>query len=209
MLVVPKHGEAVGGSSLEAFEHVVKVYLEHQGYVVTNNVKFYVRRQTGRRAYPEFQTHGYDVDIVAARENELLLGSVKSYFGSQGVTRGFFKGLSEGGARHLHARATIFNESDVRKGIVEEAKRIYGYPVSKIHMALFVGRFAGGTHEEDIRQHLRRVKVGGKSVEVVGIQEIADTLLQIAESKTYHDDAVVMTLKVLRAANKLPASPDE
>lgn len=188
---------------MEAFEHVVKVYLEHQGYVVTNNVKFYVRRQTGRRAYPEFQTHGYDIDIVAAREDELLLGSVKSYFGSQGVTRGFFKGLSQGGERKIYARATIFNEADVRKGVLQEAKRIYGYPLSKIRLALYVGKFAGGTHEEDIRGHLQKMRVGGKPVQVIGIQEIGESLTQIAESKTYHDDPVVMTVKVLRASGKL------
>lgn len=193
---------------MEAFEHVVKVYLEHQGYVVTNNVKFYVRRQTGRRAYPEFQTHGYDMDIVAAREDELLLGSVKSYFGSQGVTRNFFKGLARENERTAFERATIFNEVDVRKGVLNEAKRIYGYPLPKIHLALFVGKFGGGSHEADIRSHLGRLRVGGQAVQVVGIEQIADSLMEIAASKTYHDDPVVMTLKVLRAANKLPARPD-
>ena len=188
---------------MEAFEHVVKVYLQHQGYVVSNNMKFYVRRQTGRKAYAEFQTHGYDMDIVAAREDELLLGSVKSYFGSQGVSRAFFKNLSPGGKAAVHARATIFNEEDVRKGILQEAKRIYGYPLSKIRLGLFVGKFAGGTHEADIREHLSRLRVGGKSVQVVGIEEIANALTEMTESRTYHDDPVVMTVKVLRAAGKL------
>ncbi len=188
---------------MEAFEHVVKVYLEHQGYVVTNNIKFYVRRQTGRRAYAEFQTHGYDMDIVAARADELLLGSVKSYFGSQGVTRGFFKGLAREGERTAFARATIFNEPDVREGVLEEAQRIYGYELNKIHLALFVGKFGGGMHEADIRGHLAQLEVGGQPVSVIGIHEIADSLLRIADSKTYHDDPVVMTLKVLRAAGRL------
>jgi len=31
---------------MEAFEHVVKVFLEAKGYVVTSNVKFPVRRKT-------------------------------------------------------------------------------------------------------------------------------------------------------------------
>ena len=188
---------------MEAFEHVVTVYLEAQGYVVSNNVKFFVRRQTGRRAYPEFQTHGYDVDVVAARQDQLLLGSVKSYFGSQGITRGFFKGLAQPGERTVYARATIFNEPEVRNGVLREAKRVYGYPLGKMRLALFVGKFGGGTHEGDIRTHLNRLRVGGGPVQVFGVREIAESLVSLADRKTYLDDPVVMTLKMLRAAGYL------
>jgi hypothetical protein len=43
---------------MESFEHVCKVALEAEGFVVTTNVKFPVRRQTRRADRDEFQTYG-------------------------------------------------------------------------------------------------------------------------------------------------------
>lgn len=80
---------------MEAFEHLVKVYLEAQGYVVTSNVKFPVKKKTKKTSYDEYQTHGYEIDIVAARNDSLLLGSVKSFFGSGGVSRQCFTGCAD------------------------------------------------------------------------------------------------------------------
>ncbi len=77
---------------MEAFEHIVKVYLETQGYTVSSNVKFPVPLLTNKRTRREVQTHGYEVDVVASRVNELVLGSVKSYLGSKGVNRQGFSG---------------------------------------------------------------------------------------------------------------------
>ncbi len=72
---------------MESFEHLVKVFLESQcqQYVVTTNVKFPIRKKTRKVEREEYQTHGHEVDIVAARFDSLLLGSVKSFFGSKGV----------------------------------------------------------------------------------------------------------------------------
>lgn len=59
---------------MESFEHLCKVALEAEDFVVTSNVKFFVRRQTRKKAYPEYQTHGYEVDLVAARGDRLIRG---------------------------------------------------------------------------------------------------------------------------------------
>ena len=75
---------------MEAFEHLVKVYLETQHYVVTSNIKFPVAKMT--RTGP--QTHGYEVDIVGARHNSLILGFVRSFLGSRGVNREGFDGIA-------------------------------------------------------------------------------------------------------------------
>ena len=80
---------------MESFEQVCKVVLENEGYIVTGNVKFFVRRQTRKAAYDEFQTHGYEIDLgVGASSERLILGEVKSYLGSQGVNRQSFRGLA-------------------------------------------------------------------------------------------------------------------
>jgi len=77
---------------MEAFEQLVKVFLEAEGYIVTSDVKFPVRNKTKKVKYDEYQVHGYEVDVVAAKNNSLLLGSVKSFFGSGGVDRQCFIG---------------------------------------------------------------------------------------------------------------------
>jgi len=94
---------------VEAFEQVVKVFLEAKGYVVTSNVKFPVRRKTKKVKYDEYQTHGYEVDIVAARHDSLILGSVKSFFGSVGVNRQGFRGIADNSRRTDFRNYVIFN----------------------------------------------------------------------------------------------------
>ena len=61
---------------MEAFEHVVRVFLETQRFAVTSNVKFPIRKRVKKASREEFQTHGYEVDLVAARRDYLPPGSI-------------------------------------------------------------------------------------------------------------------------------------
>ena len=70
---------------MEAFESFVAISLEAERFVVSPAVKFPVRLPTRKQAYGEIQTHGYEVDLVAARADRLVLATVKSFFGSRGV----------------------------------------------------------------------------------------------------------------------------
>lgn len=199
---------------MEAFEHVVKVYLEDEGYIVTSGVKFPIARpiqkKSGRK---ETQIHGYEVDLVGAKHDSLLLGSVKSYFGSQGVKRQGFPAIANPNKRTHFERYTMFHNPSVRQGILLGASKRYGYPASQIQMGLFVGKF----HRPDeiaVREHLNGIILPGGPVQVVGLVEIVDRLREVSSRKTYINDPVVMTLKVLRAAGLLreqkPAKvPDE
>jgi hypothetical protein len=95
---------------MEAFEHVVKLYLESLGYTVSCGVKFPVRLRTkARDGTKRYQRHGYEVDVVAAKHGELLLGSVKSFFGSKGVNRQGFRGLADPNRRTHFQRYLMFN----------------------------------------------------------------------------------------------------
>ncbi|MCA1704080.1 MAG: hypothetical protein LC808_12775 [Actinobacteria bacterium] len=42
-------------------------------------VKFPVSRQTSKISYEEHQTHGFEVDLIGARADKLVLATVKSY----------------------------------------------------------------------------------------------------------------------------------
>jgi hypothetical protein len=84
-------------STVEAFESFVAVALEAEDFVVSGGVKFRVKLPTRKAAYTEEQTHGYEVDLVGARANRLVLASVKSAFGSRGVVAEHVTGKDERG----------------------------------------------------------------------------------------------------------------
>lgn len=184
---------------MEAFEQVVKVFLEANGYIVTSNVKFPVRRKTKKLRYDEYQTHGYEVDIVAARHDSLILGSVKSFFGSVGVNRQGFRGIADTSRQTYFQSYAIFNEHEIREGILSEAEKRYGYPRSQIQFWLFVGRFKAG-NESIITNHLSGIETGAGPVRVVNLNSIIEGLLEAAQSKTYYNDPVIVTLKALKEA---------
>lgn len=194
---------------MEAFEHVVKVYLESLGYVVTGGVKFPVRRRIVKKSGKiERQEHGYEVDLVAARHDRLILGSVKSFFGSRGVNRQGFPGIADKSKRTHFKRYTMLNDRVIRNGIFKGAAKLYGYPKSRISMALYVGKFCR-TDEDLVRSHLGVPLRSRPSINVVGLSEIVKELQLLADRRTYINDPVVMTLKVLKSAGllKLQAQP--
>lgn len=184
---------------MESFEQVCKVVLESEGYVVTGNVKFFVRRQTRKATYNEFQTHGYEIDLVGAKCERLILGEVKSYLGSQGVSRQSFRGLADESRSTSFERYKVFNDPNLRTAVAERACKRYCYQPDQVEWRLYVGKFAAG-HEADVRGHLETLD---PPVVVVGLQEIADALVESATRPTYVDDPVIMTVKALKEADRL------
>jgi hypothetical protein len=79
---------------VEAFESFVALALEEEGLVVSPAVKFPVERRTARTSYEERQVHGYEVDLIGARSDLLVLATVKSFFGSRGVSAGRGEGTA-------------------------------------------------------------------------------------------------------------------
>jgi hypothetical protein len=188
---------------VEAFESFVALTLEHEDLVVSEAVKFPVRRRTRRTAYEETQTHGFEVDLVGARADRLVLATVKSFLGSRGVTAGHVTGSSGGSGARLYA---LLNDPEVRDAVVRGACKRYGYRSDEVELRLYVGRFAApssGHHERDIREWCASQVVGAGSIRVVGLRDVAVIARQVAQSKTYRDNAALMAIKVLDAADML------
>lgn len=185
---------------MEAFEHVCKVALESEGFVVTSNLKFYVRRRTRKKAYAEYQRHGYEVDLVGLRKDGLVLAEVKSFFGSRGVNKQSFRGLADESKRTDFGGYKLLNDSELRTSVVEAVAAQFGYSAADVEMRLYVGKFAGG-HEIAIREHLSTF--GDPRVAVIGLDAIVNALIGAAESDTYTDDPVVVAVKALSAAGRL------
>jgi hypothetical protein len=129
---------------MEAFEHFVAVALGAERFVVSSGVKFPVTRRTKKKQHAETQTHGYEVDLVAARADRLVLATVKSFFGSTGVKAEGVRG--EGKHAGLYR---LLNDEEIRTQVVAEAAERYGYRTEQVELRLYVGRFAGKTGREE------------------------------------------------------------
>jgi hypothetical protein len=186
---------------VEAFEQFVALAMETEGLVVSSALKFPVRRRTRKAAYEEWQTHGFEVDLVAARADRLVLATVKSFFGSRGVVAAHVRG--EAADPRLNALYALINDSVVRAAVVQGAAERFGFPVDQVELRLYVGRFAGGTNEPEVRQWCATQVVGSGPITVVGAAEVVKTVRTVAQSRQYRDDAVLATLKLLDVAGAL------
>lgn len=193
---------------MEAFESFVAVALEADGFVVSSGVKFPVTLQTGKAARDEFQTHGFEVDLVAARADRLILGTVKSFFGSRGVAAEHV--LGESSSSIAVKRYAVLNNPTVRSAVVRQAAKRYGYSTKQVDLRLYVGRFAGrasGHHESRIRAWAKTQRVGSGTIGVVDLNEVVDKVVDVARSTQYINDPVLVALKVLAEAGRVDLSP--
>lgn len=179
-----------------------------RGLVVSEALKFPVTQQTtsGR------QTHGYEVDLVGARADQLVLASVKSFFGSTGVVAEHVMGTAAKAS--FNKRYALLNNAVVRETVVEGAAERFGYPLDHVELRFYVGKFAGaktGTHEKRIRDWCASQHVGAGPIRVVGVSEVVAQVRDEAAAKQYRDNAALVAMKVLEAAGALSwtlPSPD-
>jgi hypothetical protein len=80
------------------------------------------------------------------------LATVKSFLGSRGVVADHVIGTSNNIA--ANKRYVILNDREIRKSIVSQAAKRYGYRRDQVQLGLYVGRFSGpskGEHEQRVR----------------------------------------------------------
>jgi hypothetical protein len=189
---------------VEAFESFVALALESEGFVVSSSVKFSVRRRVRKKSRPEFQEHGYEVDLVAARADRLVLATVKSFFGSRGVAAEAVTG--ETADKRKAGMYRLLNDPVIRNGVVKAAAKRYGYKTGQIELRLYAGRFAGrraGEHERRIKEWAAEQRVGAGQIGVVGLSEVVCKVRLAAERKQYRDNAALVAVKVLGEAGHL------
>lgn len=187
---------------MEAFESFVALAMESEGLVVSEAVKFKIALQTKRQDKVEIQEHGYEVDLVAARADKLVLASVKSFFGSYGVKAKEVSG-SSGGAGDSGYK--MLNRPEVRDGILAEAAKTYGYSEDQVEFRLYVGHFQSIQQELETRQWCSSQIVGSGPIRVFSVDEIVGAVKAKAESKTYLNNPALVALKVLQEAEQYSA----
>ena len=192
---------------MEAFETFVALALETEGLVVSDALKFPVPLQTTSG----LQTHGYEVDLVGARADRLVLASVKSFFGSSGVASSHVIGTARNPV--LNKRYALLNNPNVRRAVLRGAAKRFGYKASDVELRLYVGKFAGasqGQHEARIRDWCAHQRAGAGPIRVLGVKEVVSQVTAVATSKQYRDNAALVAMKVLAAAGALNLTlPDD
>jgi hypothetical protein len=189
---------------VEAFEQFVAVALESEGFVVSEAVKFPVAVQTSRASYKEMQTHGFEVDLVAARADRLVLATVKSFFGSRGVVAEHVIGETDNLA--WRKRYALLNDPNIRDAVMNGAAERFGYRLDQVELRLYVGKFAGavsGSHEQRIRHWCASQRVGAGAIDVIGVKEVVSKAIAVAQNKQYRDNPSLVAIKVLDAAGAL------
>lgn len=186
-------------SHMEAFEQFVAVAMqaENPGLVVSGAVKFPVTRKTRKAAYEEVQTHGYEVDLVGANSKQLVLATVKSFFGSRGVQATSVMGTGRGAGGYR-----LLNDPVIRDGVIADASRRYGYPEIEICLRFYVGKFAPGD-EPRIREWCAGQQLASGPIQVFGVRDVVARVMETASKRIYVDDASVVAVKVLAAAGEI------
>lgn len=172
--------------------------MEAEGLIVSSAIKFPVRRQVRKASREEYQTHGYEVDLVGANAHQLVLATVKSFFGSRGVVADEVRGDGPNAGAYR-----LLNDPVIRDGVLAEAAKRFHYLPEQISIRLYVGKFAGtktGAHEKAIRKWCAAQPV---PIQVYGLPEVVAKVREAATSKTYRDNPVLVTMKVLNQAGLL------
>lgn len=157
-------------AGVEAFRVVCGHCFGSRGFVVSGSVKFPVRLKINPVAGPKEKTHGFEVDLVGARADGLVLASVKSFFGSGGVVAEHVTGATANvWARKLYR---LLNDVTIREKVIAGAAERYGYQQSQVQLRFYVGGFAGpvqGTDKAKVEQWCSEQHAGAGPIPVYGV----------------------------------------
>lgn len=112
----------------------------------------------------------------------------------------------EAGNPSFNKRYALLNDPAIRDAVVAGAAHRFGYPVDRVELRLYVGKFVGVTpdsHEVRVRQWCSEQQVGAGPIKVVGVREIVGKVREVAAVKQYRDNAALVAMKVLDAAGVL------
>jgi hypothetical protein len=183
---------------VEAFEQFVALAMESEGFLVSGPHKFMVKKQTKKKTSVEFQTHGYEVDLIGIRKDRLVLATVKSFFGSAGVKPAEVMGRGKAGSSGYK----MINNLELRDEMIRQAAVTYGFSERDVEMRLYGGKFMSKKGELELRKWAAEQQVGAGAIGIYNASEVV-AAVRTLQSTTYRDNPILVTLKVLDAAGAL------
>jgi len=180
---------------MNAFEDIVKLYLEEEGYWVRQSVKVNISKQDkvdiGLPSMPR-----PEIDLVAlnVEKNELLLVEVKSYLDSYGV---YFEAVSDKNDK-LAGRYRLFTDDKLREIVTKRLREEYLEQglIDKnttVNYALAAGHIHSPEDVPKIRDYFSKQK---EKWILFPPKDIKEKVKELAE-KGWEDNPVTMTAKLI------------
>ena len=180
---------------MNAFEDIVKLYLEEEGYWVRQSVKVDITKQDkvdiGLPSMPR-----PEIDLVAlnAKNNELLLIEVKSFLDSYGV---YSEAITDEkdvfSKRYRLFTDSIFREVVTKRLREEYLKQGLINENTKINYALAAGNIHSPADELKIREYFSKPERGWK---LFSPKDIKEKVKELAK-KGWEDNLVTITAKLI------------
>ena len=177
---------------MNAFENIVKLYLEEEGYWVRQSVKARISKEDKVALdLPSMPTPEVDLVALNVKENELLLVEAKSLLGSYGV---YYEAVTDE-KDELAERYRLFTNRKFREVVTKALRKDYlGRGLinekTKINYALAAGHIHSG-NEPHIREYF--LKKGWK---LFTPEQIKEGVKQLS-TKGWEDDLITMTAKLI------------
>ena len=189
----------------EATEEMVASLLRQAGFVVATDVKISSR---GEKTYGG-QIKDFPVDIIAInpKKQELIVGEVKSWWGSTGLTPHHIVGTwPENPSQYVKSFKILNNKDNLREKFERLVKEQFGDYDYKF--VLYAGR---AKNESLIRDNLSKIKMFDKPVELVIIRELLTDFINSIEGtknkiSTYNNEIAIATLQALNEYKMLKSS---
>jgi hypothetical protein len=182
---------------MNAFEDIVRLFLEAEGYWVRQSVKVNISKEA-KRALKLYSMPRPEIDLVAlsVEKNELLLIEVKSYLYSQGVYYDDVAGKDE----RVKDRYRLFTNEKFRDVVKEKLREEYleqGLINEKttINYALAAGNIHSG-EESRISKYFSE-----NGWKLFSPRQIKDKLKELSE-RGGEDNPVTITAKLISTNDK-------
>ena len=182
---------------MNAFEDIVKLYLEEEGYWVRQSVKVNISKDDKRAiGLPTMPRAEIDLVALNAKKNELLLIEVKSYLDSQGVYFGD-KAIGQFDSDSWAAkRYRLLADNNFQKIVTERLKDQFLEDglinkETKIKHALAVGKFYPNSELDTKAYFLKKGWI------LFTPQQIKERIRALAK-KGWEDNLATITAKLIR-----------
>jgi hypothetical protein len=184
-----QHGEE---GKVNAFESIVKLYLEEEGYWVRQSVKAHISKEDKvALSLPSMPTPEIDLVALNVKKNELLLVEAKSLLGSYGV---YYEAIADE-KDELAERYRLFTNGKFREVVTKALREEYlerGLinEKTKINYALAAGHIHSG-NEPSIAKYF-----SDNGWKLFTPEQIKEKVRQLS-TKGWEDDLITMTAKLI------------
>jgi hypothetical protein len=183
----------MGGVTMNAFEYIVKRYLEGEGYWVRQSVKVYILKEDKVAiGTPSMPTPEIDIVAFNVKKNELLLVEAKSYLYSYGV---YYEAIANKKDKAAN-RYKLFTNTKFRERVTKQLKKqLLSQGLinedTRINYTLAAGNIHSGNEEALIEYFFK------KSWLLITPNQIKSFVKGLINS-SWENDLVTITTKLLK-----------